>query len=110
MLIREHHEEYIDWEEFQRNQASLACNAYGLSGGQKSGRGGRALLSGMLTCGRCGRGLAVVYAGLAPGQPVYRCDRPNLMLGLPRCLGFGGPRMDAASRRGDRACGRTGSN
>jgi excisionase family DNA binding protein len=29
-------------------------------------------------------------------RPVYRCDRPNLMLGLPRCLGFGGPRVDAA--------------
>ncbi|WP_085033738.1 recombinase family protein [Ensifer aridi] len=96
VLIREHHEGYIDWAEFQRSQASLACNAYGRSGGQKSGRGGRALLSGMLTCGRCGRGLAVVYAGLAPGRPVYRCDRPNLMLGLPRCLGFGGPRIDAA--------------
>ncbi|MBB4277733.1 recombinase family protein [Rhizobium mongolense] len=96
VLIREHHEGYIDWAEFERNQASLACNAYGRSGGQKSGRGGRALLSGMLTCGRCGRGLAVVYAGLAPGRPVYRCDRPNLMLGLPRCLGFGGARIDAA--------------
>jgi excisionase family DNA binding protein len=50
----------------------------------------------MLTCGRCGRGLAVVYAGLSPGRPVYRCDRPNLALGLPRCLGFGGSRVDAA--------------
>jgi hypothetical protein len=62
----------------------------------KSGRGGRALLAGILTCGRCGRRLAVVYTGLPPGRPVYRCDRPNLMLGLPRCLGFGGPRVDAA--------------
>jgi excisionase family DNA binding protein len=62
----------------------------------KTGRGGRALLAGILTCGRCGRRLAVVYTGLPPGRPVYRCDRPNLMLGLPRCLGFGGPRVDAA--------------
>jgi DNA invertase Pin-like site-specific DNA recombinase len=96
VLIREHHEGYIDWTEFERNQASLACNTYSRSGGQKSGRGGRALLSGMLTCGRCGRGLAVVYAGLAPARPVYRCDRPNLMFGLPRCLGFGGARIEAA--------------
>lgn len=27
---------------------------------------------------------------------VYRCERPNLMLGLNRCLGFGGPRIDKA--------------
>ena len=96
VLIRDHHEGYIDWSEYERNQALLAANSYGRVGGQKSGRGGRALLSGMLTCGRCGRGLAVAYTGAPPGRPTYRCDRPNLMLGLPRCLGFGGSRVDAA--------------
>jgi excisionase family DNA binding protein len=96
VLIKGHHEGYIDWTEFERNQALLAANTYGRVGGAKSGRGGRALLSGMLTCGRCGRGLAVAYAGLPPGRPVYRCDRPNLALGLPRCLSFGGSRVDAA--------------
>lgn len=96
VLIRDHHEAYIDWAEYERNQALLAANTYGRVGGLKSGRGGRALLSGMLTCGRCGRGLAVAYAGAPPGRPIYRCDRPNLMLGLPRCLGFGGSRVDAA--------------
>lgn len=96
MLIRDHHEGYIDWAEYERNQALLAANAYGRVGGQKSGRGGRALLAGMLTCGRCGRGLAVAYTGAPPGRPTCRCDRPNLMLGLPRCLGFGGSRVDAA--------------
>ena len=99
VLIKDHHDGYIDWAEFERNQALLAANAYGRVGGAKSGRGGRALLAGMLTCGRCGRGLAVAYAGTPPGRPVYRCDRPNLALGLPRCLGFGGSRVDAASRR-----------
>jgi excisionase family DNA binding protein len=96
VVIRDHHEGYIDWAEYERNQSVLAANAYGRAGGQKSGRGGRALLSGMLSCGRCGRGLAVAYTGAPPGRPVYRCDRPNLMLGLPRCLGFGGSRVDAA--------------
>src|SRR3954464_11448393 len=96
VLLKGHHEGYIDWAEFERNQAQLAANTYGRIGGAKSGRGGRALLAGILTCGRCGRRLAVTYTGLPPGRPVYRCDRPNLMLGLPRCLGFGGPRVDAA--------------
>lgn len=96
VLIRDHHEGYIDWMEYEQNQTLLAANAYGRVGGQKSGRGGRALLAGILTCGRCGRGLAVAYAGAPPGRPTYRCDRPNLMLGLPRCLGFGGSRVDAA--------------
>ncbi len=96
VVIRDHHEAYIDWAEYERNQTLLATNAYGRAGGQKSGRGGRALLAGMLTCGRCGRGLAVCYTGAPPGRPSYRCDRPNLMLGLQRCLGFGGSRVDAA--------------
>lgn len=96
VLIHDHHEGYIDWTEYERNQTLLAANAYGRVGGSKSGRGGRALLAGMLTCGRCGRGLAVAYTGTPSGRPTYRCDRPNLMLGLPRCLGFGGSRVDAA--------------
>ena len=96
VLLKNHHEGYIEWAEFERNQALLAANAFGKVGGAKSGRGGRALLAGLLTCGRCGRRLPVVYAGKAPGRPVYRCDRPNLMLGLSRCLGFGGSRVDAA--------------
>ena len=96
VMLKDHHEGYIDWAEFERNQKQLAANAYGKVGGAKSGRGVRALLAGLLCCGRCGRRLAVSYAGRPPGQPVYRCDRPNLMLGLPRCLSFGGPRVDAA--------------
>ncbi|MBV8800080.1 MAG: recombinase family protein [Alphaproteobacteria bacterium] len=96
VLLKDHHEGYIEWAEFERNQALLAANTYGQAGGAKSGRGGRALLAGLITCGRCGRRLPVVYAGKPPGRPVYRCDRPYLMLGLPRCLGFGGSRIDAA--------------
>jgi excisionase family DNA binding protein len=95
VMLKEHHEGYIDWAEFERNQKQLAANTYGQAGGVKSGRGGRALLIGLICCGRCGRRLAVTYTGRAPGRPVYRCDRPNQMLGLPRCLSFGGPRVDA---------------
>jgi len=96
VVIKDHHEGYVPWDEYARNQVLLAANAYGRRGGPKSGRGGRSLLAGLLTCGRCGRRLAVGYVGGEPGRPVYRCDRPNLMLGLPRCLGFGGTRVESA--------------
>jgi excisionase family DNA binding protein len=99
VLLKDHHDGYIDWAEFEWNQKQLAINAYGKLGGAKSGRGGRALLAGLLSCGRCGRRLMVSYSGRPPGQPVYRCDRPNLMLGLPRCFTFGGLRVDAAVGR-----------
>ena len=96
VLLKEHHEGYIDWAAYERNQAQLATNTYKKVDGAKSGRGGRALLAGLLTCACCGRRLSVSYSGKAPGQPVYRCNQPNLMLGLPRCLTFGGARIDAA--------------
>jgi DNA invertase Pin-like site-specific DNA recombinase len=99
VLLKGHHAGYIDWAEFQRNQKQLAANAYGKAGEVKSGRGGRALLAGILACGRCGRRLSVAYRGRHPGQSVYRCDRPNQMHGAPRCISFGGPRVDAAIAR-----------
>ena len=98
ILLKDHHESYIDWEEFERNQTQLAANAYGRKDGAKSGRGGRALLGGLLVCGRCGRRLNVVYTGRS-SQPVYRCDRGNTALGSPRCMMFGGLRVDAAFAR-----------
>jgi excisionase family DNA binding protein len=96
VMIKDHHEGYISWDEYERNQEQLALNNYGRRGGVKSGRGGKALLAGMLTCGRCGRRLSVAYTGNPQRLPVYRCDQPNLMMGLPRCMTFGGPRVDAA--------------
>jgi DNA invertase Pin-like site-specific DNA recombinase len=89
VIIKEHHEGYIQWSEFERNQKLLAANAYGKTDGVKSGRGGRSLLPGFLLCGRCGRRLKVVYSGRGPGQPVYRCELPNQMLGRTRCIIFG---------------------
>ncbi len=99
VVIKDHHEAYIGWAEFERNQKLLAINAYGRVDGAKSGRGGRALLSGMLCCGRCGRRLTVAYVGRGIRQAVYRCDRPNLQLGQPRCFTFGGRRPDEAITR-----------
>ena len=96
VMIKDHHEGYIDWAEYERNQKQLSLNNYGRAGGAKSGRGGRALLSWIMTCGRCGRRLSVAYTGNPQSRPVYRCHTPNHMMGLPRCMTFGGPRVDAA--------------
>jgi DNA invertase Pin-like site-specific DNA recombinase len=63
ILLKDHHAGYIDWPEFERNQKQLASNAYRQKDGAKSGRGGKALLAGLLVCGRCGRRLSVNYSG-----------------------------------------------
>jgi len=99
VMLKDHHEAYIDWAEFERNQKQLAINAYSKVDGVKSGRGGRALLAGMLCCARCGRRLTVAYTGRGAGQPVYRCDRRSVQLAQPQCFAFGGRRPDEAIAR-----------
>jgi DNA invertase Pin-like site-specific DNA recombinase len=94
VFIKDHHEGYISWEEYERNQALLAGNTYGRVGDTKSGRGGRGLLAGLICCARCGRRVSVAYAGRYP-RPVYRCDKQNLQPGQRRhCFSFGGKRID----------------
>ena len=95
VALHDHHEAYIPWQDFERNQTALGRNTFGHAGGAKSGRGGGALLGGILTCAHCGRRLHVVYAGKTP-RPVYRCDKPNLQLGERRCITFGGARFEEA--------------
>jgi DNA invertase Pin-like site-specific DNA recombinase len=93
VFIKDHHEGYISWAEYERNQVLLAGNAYGRAGDTKSGRGGRALLAGLICCARCGRRLSVLYTGRYP-RPIYRCEQPNVQLGQRRCLSVAGKRID----------------
>lgn len=94
IFLKDHHEGYIDWAEFERNQKQLASNAYRRKDGAKSGRGGHSLLVGLLSCGRCGRRLKVAYRGRYP-YPVYQCVGA-VTHGLPRCMTIAGRRIDAA--------------
>ncbi len=97
VVLKDHHEGYVDWAEFERNQKQLAANSFSRIGETKSGRGGQALLVGLLTCARCGRRLKVAYYGRS--GLAYRCDSPNIMLGSPRCLTFGSSRIEPAVTR-----------
>ncbi|PYT20411.1 MAG: hypothetical protein DMG57_42225 [Acidobacteria bacterium] len=97
VLIPNHHPGYVSWEQYERNQAMLAANTHMKSEGNvKAGRGGRALLSGMLRCRRCGRMLHVSYTGKDRIVPRYDCNDAHLHLGEPRCLSFGGLWVDEA--------------
>ncbi len=64
VLLPDHHPGYISWEQYERNQAMIAANAHMKSRMEpKAGRGGKALLAGLLRCRRCGRMLYVSYTG-----------------------------------------------
>ena len=97
VLIRDHHPGYIAWDEYERNQAMIAANTFGHSGAEpKAGRGGRALLSGLLRCRRCGRMLHVEYSGPKGAVIRYGCNGGRLNCGEGQCIGFGGLRIDQA--------------
>jgi DNA invertase Pin-like site-specific DNA recombinase len=97
VLIRDHHPGYVDWEQYERMQALIAANTHMKSNGEaKAGRGGRALLSGMVRCRRCGRMLHVRYTGKKHNIPRYECTDANLYHGEPRCLSFSGLWVDEA--------------
>jgi excisionase family DNA binding protein len=97
VLIRDHHLGYISWEQYERNQALIASNAHMKSRMEpKAGRGGRALLSGMLRCRRCGRMLHVSYTGIRSAVLRYHCKGAHVNHGEHWCISFGGLRTDEA--------------
>ena len=57
---------------------------------------GDALLAGLIRCHRCGRKLTLRYTGAKHDIPRYSCSRGWLDNGEPRCIAFGGLRVDDA--------------
>ena len=57
VLLKDQHEGYIAWDEFERNQSVIADNATGKGSAIARGaaRGGELLLTGLVRCGHCGR-------------------------------------------------------
>lgn len=100
VLLHDHHPGYITREQFEHNQERIRRNAFRKRAGEaKSGRGGRALLSGLLRCRRCGRMLQVTYGGRGNGLARYACKVGNAMHGLSPCITFGALRPDLVVAR-----------
>ncbi|MGB7170075.1 MAG: recombinase family protein, partial [Acidobacteriaceae bacterium] len=99
VTIPDHHEGYITWEEFMRNQQQIRSNAgWNARMGESQGaaRNGPALLAGLLRCARCGRALQVSYTLSKQHGPLprYWCsgDRGRQM--VRSCITFAGTRVD----------------
>jgi DNA invertase Pin-like site-specific DNA recombinase len=95
VLIKDHHEAYITWDEFERNQRVIANNATGKGSATVKGavRCGELLLPGLLRCGHCGRKLHVSYSGKL-GR--YSCYGARTNHGTARCISISGLSIDAA--------------
>jgi len=97
VLILDHHEGYITWEEYQNNVAILTQNTNKKRPVVRgSVRGGKALLGGLLRCGHCGRKLFVRYQGRNGSHKRYDCSRRQGDESGKPCISFGGFRVDRA--------------
>jgi DNA-binding transcriptional MerR regulator len=97
VMIRDHHEGYIDWGRFEANRLRLAANR--TNGEVLSGpaREGLCLLQGMLLCGACGRRLGIRYTGNGGIYPVYQCIWKHREALSPRaCLSITAAPLDQA--------------
>jgi DNA invertase Pin-like site-specific DNA recombinase len=97
ILLKEHHDAYISWEQFEHNQRMIAHNTNRRGEAVRGAvRRGEALFVGLLRCQHCGCKLHVTYTG-KNGDASYICrtrfhnDGPQA-----KCIRFGAHRVDAA--------------
>ena len=97
VLLVDHHEGYLSWADYERNQRLIADNANG-KGMMVRGavRKGEALLAGLLRCGHCGRRLLVSYNGTKGDIGRYHCDATRSNPEAAPCISFGALRVDQA--------------
>jgi len=97
IVLLDNHPGYISWKDFLHNQQVLDANRHRPQGGAGgAAKGGPALLSGLLRCGRCGRKLYVAYSGTTGRVPRYSCHGGRVERGSSSCLTVGGLRVDRA--------------
>ena len=95
VLIRDHHDGYISWEEYDRNRTIIAGNA-SMKGAMVAGavRNGSGLLVGLLRCGRCGRKFKVHHHSRRDAR--YVCASHVDPSSEKGCSAFSNTRIDAA--------------
>jgi len=89
------HEGYVDWERAEAIRRMVSDNVP-TSKHHGAPKHGDALLAGLVRCRRCGRKLSVRYSGTKHNIPRYSCCRGQLDNGEPKCIAFGGLRVDDA--------------
>ena len=96
VLIPDHHSGFITWTKYEANTAQLRANWRAPRGhGGGAPREGRALLQGLLRCGKCGRTMQTGYSGAKGNSPRYVCARAKQLYGTDRgCQTIGGGRLE----------------
>jgi DNA invertase Pin-like site-specific DNA recombinase len=94
-LMPNAHEGYVSWEKAEAIRMMVSSNVP-TSRHHGAPKHGDALLAGLIRCRRCGRKLTLRYSGMKHSIPRYSCSRGWMDNGEPRCIAFGGLRVDDA--------------
>src|SRR5512144_2999688 len=70
VLITDHHQGYIGWDDYLANEAKLAANH--TAAGARPPREGTALCQGIIACGGCGKPMSTNYH--TDQRPAYECS------------------------------------
>jgi DNA invertase Pin-like site-specific DNA recombinase len=93
VLLLDHHPGYIPWSEYLRNQQMLKEHTHhDQAVDRRAGRGGCALLAGMVRCRRCGRRMRVHYR--SPTSWLYQCRGTVHVDSTSACQYLGGYQVD----------------
>ena len=94
-LMPHAHDGYVSWEKAEAIRTMVSSNVP-TSRHHGAPKHGDALLAGLIRCRRCGRKLTLRYSGANHHIPRYSCSRGWMDNGEPRCIAFGGLRVDDA--------------
>lgn len=100
VLVRDAHMGYINWQDFERNEAQLALNSQAYAPKRFSPpREGPALLQGLIICGICGERMTVRYHQRGGKRiiPDYLCQSHSIAQGRTPCQRIPGRDVGSAS-------------
>jgi excisionase family DNA binding protein len=93
IVIHDHHEAYVSWDDFLANGARLAANT--TNAGARPVREGHALCQGIIACGSCGRPMSTRYH--RNGHGAYECSASRAdQMATPTCRSIAAASVDDA--------------
>ena len=92
VVIYDHHDAYVSWDDYLANQARLAANL--TQAGARPPREGHALCQGIIYCGSCGHRMSTHYRD--NGFAYYECSSKTDQMHTPTCRSITAETVDDA--------------
>jgi DNA invertase Pin-like site-specific DNA recombinase len=92
VIIYDHHQAYVSWDDYLANQTRLAANL--TQAGARPPREGHALCQGIIYCGSCGHRMSTHYRD--SGFAYYECSSRTDQMHTPTCRSITSDTIDNA--------------